>query len=602
MYVIRLNEDIIHEPDVNSLKRLAAGVISEEVNRIPSFDFTIPISNPVYSQELHDRRDIVTVMNMNTGEAEFEGTVLTHTDTMTVNGRLYRRVLAEGYLGCLRDSIQPYRHYEGYTAEQFIEALLAQHNAFMPASKRIYLGLCDISGDNTNSKTTAYRSTLEEIEVNLIRRIGGEIRIRKVNGRLTLDYVQRIGVTCSTRVELAKNMKALTVETDSTNIITRLVPLGAQLDPGNSAERLTIAEVNDGKPYLDDETALAAYGVIMGTVVFDDITIASNLAAKGREYLTNNNRVRKAYEAQALDLSVLDPSEQSLRCGNTYSFRNELMQLDEPLRLLGRRVDIYKPYAPTLRIGDKAARITDIAADTAQLIEYELPKQRQEIIAAASARMTEMITNATKGYIYVDEDLGELLIMDAPTKAAATKVWRWNSSGFAYSANGYNEGYFVGLTADGKILADSILAGTLRGFEILNGNGTFRVYPNGTVDAAAINITGGSINISTSSESYDVIQLSCGAWTHKLSPLEWVLENSDTGCKIRAQAGALFFYYNGALKLSFDTQNGTVVSHGNVNAVGVFADDLVYKGSDDNNYSVRAQIEALWDYVTGGGS
>lgn len=592
MYELMLNGTIIHELDVNSVRRLSAGVLAEEVNMIPSFSFTIPAMNPIFSQELHDRTDILTMTNTITKEVEFEGPLLTHTDAMTANGKVYKKAVAEGYLGYLRDSVQPYHHYERHTITQFLEAVLAQHNAVMPQHKRIYLGLCDFSGDNTNSKTTAYRNTLEEIEVNLIQRVGGEVRIRKVDGRLVLDFLQHIGVTCSTKVELAKNMKSLEVDTDSTNIVTRLIPLGCQLDPGNSAERLTIAEVNEGRIYIDDEKAMAKYGVIMGTVEFDDITLPSNLIARGREYLTNNNRVRKAYEGQALDLSVVDPSEQSLRYGNTYTFTNELIQLDEPLRLLGRRVDIYKPYSPTLRIGDKAARITDIAANTAQLIEYELPKQKQEILAAASSRMTDMITNATKGHIHIDEELGELLIMDTPSKETATKVWRWNSSGFAYSDHGYNEGYFVGLTLDGKILANSILAGLLQGFEIVNGNETFHVYPNGTVQAAAINITGGSINIETNSESYDVIQLSCGAWTHRISPLEWVLENTDTGCKIRAQAGAMYFYNNDTLMMYLDTKTGELK-----------AEKLTYKNPRDGYYySVADQIQTIWDIVTGGSS
>ena len=216
-------------------------------------------------------------------------------------------------------------------------------------------------------------------------------------------------------------------------------------------------------------------------------------------------------------------------------------------------------------------RITDVATRTAKLIEYDLPQQKNEILASAKGIATDIINAGINGYVVVNSN--EILIMDTPNKSTATKVWRWNSGGFGYSSNGYNGTYSTAITMNGSIVADFITAGVLRGLEILNGNGKFHVHTDGTVDAAAINITGGSINISTNSESYDVVQLACGSWTHKLSPLEWILENSDTGCKIRAQAGSIFFYNNDDLMLILNTETGTVT-----------AETVMYKDPDSSGY------------------
>ena len=596
MYRVKLNDDYIHELDVNSNKRLSAGVLAEEVNQIPSFSFTIPIMNPAFSQELHDRVDEVKLRNTKTAEDEFEGHLLSHSQSMDSSGKLCIKCIAEGHLGYLCDSIQMYHNYVDTSPESFLTALLTAHNAQVTASghpeKTITLGTVSITkSDYRRSKTTAYRNTLEEIRVNLIERIGGEIRVRRVNGSLVLDYLDRIGSNSDTKIELAKNMKSLTVDIDSSNIITRLIPLGAQLSPGDSAERLTISSVNGGKPYIDDTAGITKYGIIAGTVEFDDITVASNLKSAGQEYLTNNNRIRKAYECQALDLSLIQEDYQALVCGNSYIFKNSFMGLNERLRLIGRTVDIYKPYTPTLKIGDKTVRITDVATRTAKLIEYDLPQQKNEILASAKGIATDIINAGINGYVVVNSN--EILIMDTPNKSTATKVWRWNSGGFGYSSNGYNGTYSTAITMNGSIVADFITAGVLRGLEILNGingNGKFHVHTDGTVDAAAINITGGSINISTNSESYDVVQLACGSWTHKLSPLEWILENSDTGCKIRAQAGSIFFYNNDDLMLILNTETGTVT-----------AETVMYKDPDSSGYyNVGNQIKALWDYVTGG--
>lgn len=606
MYEVKLNNEKIHELSVRSNKRLSAGKLAEEVNQIPSFSFTIPCMNPVFSQELHDRKDIIVLENTITNETEFDGHLLSHSQSMDANGKLCIKCIAEGHLGYLCDSIQMYHNYVDTSPADFLAALLTNHNAQVTASghpeKMIQLGTVSITrSDYRRSKTTAYRNTLEEIRVNLIERIGGEIRVRRMNGHLVLDYVDKIGVNSSTEIKLAKNMKSLSVDIDTTNIVTRLIPLGAQLSPGDSAERLTIESVNSGKPYIDDTAGITKYGIIVGTVEFDDITVASNLLTAGTEYLQNNNRIRKSYEAQALDLSLIQDDYQPLVCGNTYIFNNSFLDLYERLRLFGRTVDIYKPYTPTLRIGDKAEKITDIETRTTRLIEYDLPQRDNELLSSAKGIATDLINAGINGYVVCNGN--ELLIMDTTDKATATKVWRYNLNGWGVSHNGYNGPYTMAATLDGGFVADFITAGVLRGLEILNGNGTFHVYQNGTVEASAINITGGSINITTNSESYDVIQLQHDSWKHQLAPLEWVLENTNTLCKIVAQAGAIFFDYNSGRTMTLDTQNGRIYCNNiypedihseDIYANDVWAEELYYRVSGSSAYySVRDEIEAL---------
>ena len=609
MYEVKLNNEKIHELSVNSNKRLSAGVLAEEVNQIPSFSFTIPCMNPAFSQELHDRKDNIALINTLTGEYEFEGHLLSHSQSIGANGKLCIKAIAEGHLGYLCDSIQMYHNYVDTSPADFLTALLTNHNSEVVASghpeKMIQLGTVSITrSDYRRSKTTAYRNTLEEIRVNLIERIGGEIRVRRANGHLVLDYVDQIGVNSSTEIKLAKNMKSLSVDIDTTNIVTRLIPLGAQLSPGDSAERLTIESVNSGKPYIDDTAGITKYGIIVGTVEFDDITVASNLLTAGTEYLQNNNRIRKSYEAQALDLSLIQDDYQPLVCGNTYIFNNSFLGLYERLRLFGRTVDIYKPYTPTLRIGDKAEKITDIETRTTRLIEYELPQRDNELLTSAKGIATDIINAGINGHVVCNGN--ELLIMDTADKTTATKVWRYNLNGWAVSHNGYSGPYTMAATLDGGIVADFITAGVLRGLEILNGNGKFHVHTDGSVDASAINITGGSINITTNSASYDVIQLQYDSWKHQLAPLEWVLENTNTLCKIVAQAGAIFFYYNSGRTMTLDTENGYItcegINTGDVNcedvyAADTYAEELYYKIGNNSYLSVHDQIDALWDAV-----
>lgn len=607
---------VIHANDPDSTNRLSAGKFADEVNAIPGFSFNIPAFNPAYN-ELHDRTTIISIHNDKTGEVDFEGPLIHSKEDVTAAGKVYKSCSCEGYLTYLNDSIQPYHHYESSTVTEFLTALLDYHNSVTPAEKHIALGSCDFSGDNTNSKTTSYRNTLEEIKVNLIERIGGEIRIRKVNGALVLDFLHQYGVTSDTTIELAKNIYSLSVDTDTSNIVTRLFPLGAQLNDETS-ERLTISSVNNDCPYIDEAAAIAKYGVIMGTVTFDDITVASNLLQRAQEYLTNNNRVKKGYAAQVLDLSLLEPqlnnSQLCVRAGNTYHFKHSIIGLDENLRVMKCSVDIFKPYKPEVQIGDKAESITTIATRTASLIEYELPKQRIDILAAAKATATALIEAGINGYVVANGN--EILIMDTPNKETATKVWRWNVGGFGYSSHGYSGPYTTAITMDGAIVADFITAGVLRGIEISNGNGafhvsaagavrataidinngngTFHVSPNGTVSASAINITGGSINIETNSESFDVISLSHHSdqyntdWIHTISPLEWKLENTDIDCKVVAQAGAMNFYNGNTITAEIQSDTGDVLCH-----------DVKMGNTQGGFGSLRAELDGIWAAILG---
>lgn len=596
MYKVLLNGKLLHETGVNSRYRLSSGSFTEEVNKVPSFSFATPVSNPVFAKDINDRTDIVEVVNTLTGETEFEGAVLTHSESMDRNGRLSKTVAAEGFLGYLCDSVQLYKTYKGARPIDFLNDMLYRHNAQVSSEKQIKLGVVDINESDYNaSKTTAYRSTLEEIKVNLIDRLGGEIQIRRESDGLYLDYLERIGTEKTTPIRLADNLVSLNVDTDSTNIITRLIPLGCQLDEGASAQRLTIESVNGGAAYIDDEEAIKKFGIIVGKAEFDDITLPENLLEKGREYMKNNNRIRKAYEAEALDLSVNYRSRESIRCGNIYPFKNEIFGIDEKLRIMKRTVDIYKPYAPVLQIGDKAESITDIAVRQAKLLEYSLPEQKTSILSAARATASALIKSGFKGHVVANDE--EICIMDTADKATASKVWRFNMGGFGFSKNGYNGDYETAITMDGAIVADFITAGILRGLEILNGDGTFHVMPNGKVVASAIEIKGGSININTQSENQDVITLTFAGNICNITPgMMRIISSHNQNGVIVSGTGITGYSYlgqgEGSASFQLVSENGNISTQGNVSA-----NSLYYKNDSGEFVSVKSQFDQCREQI-----
>ena len=124
------------------------------------------------------------------------------------------------------------------------------------------------------------------------------------------------------------------------------------------------------------------------------------------------------------------------------------------------------------------------------------------------------------------------------------RFWKSSDGGSAKTGP-----YTNAWTIDGNLVASFITALTLTGLKINNGNGTFKVDENGNVIANRLSsksatITGGTINIKTSSQNTSVIQLSHNEWTLKVSPLEIRIDNSTIGGHIVLQAGAMSGYWN----------------------------------------------------------
>lgn len=91
----------------------------------------------------------------------------------------------------------------------------------------------------------------------------------------------------------------------------------------------------------------------------------------------------------------------------------------------------------------------------------------------------------------------ELVIANSQDLDSATSVWRFNINGLAHS-NRYQGGtYTLAMDTQGRIVANVIQTGILQD---ANGNNSWNL------DTGALTITNGSINISTSDETQDIIQ------------------------------------------------------------------------------------------------
>lgn len=561
---------IIHSDGTD---RISGGKIAKTINAVDSFSFTIYPNNAGYDL-LKPLTTSVKVYDESTDKDIFIGRVLKCPDSMDERGLICRKVTCEGRLGWLYDSVQPYVEYKMVGISTVLSSFLSKHNAQVGADKRIELGQVTVTASNNYTYTANWDKTMNVIADKLIGKFGGEIQLRDKDGKVYLDYLENIGHGTDTTIELAVNLKTISREVDETAVITRLYPLGAKAE--DSEKRLTIGTVNGGKDYIEDSSLVAKYGVISGTQIWDDVTLASNLLSKGKEYLKSVNRAKVQYQITALDLSRIDKHIEQFELGCWYRVKNSLMGIDEDLRIVGISIDLDNPQASQLTFGDRFETLSGFMTAKTQSLQSAIDNsefRNRQVIDSKIENATKLITGAEGGHVILDpsEKPERILIMDTADINTCKSCIQLNKNGLGFwkSSDGGSAKYGPytnAWTIDGNLVASFITALTLTGLKINNGNGTFKVDENGNVVANKLSsksatITGGTINIKTSSQNTSVIQLSHNEWTLKVSPLEIRIDNSTIGGHIVLQAGAMSGYWNNELKFSLDTNSGNISTY-----------------------------------------
>lgn len=561
---------IIHSDGTD---RISGGKVAKSINAVDSFSFTIYPNNAGYDL-LKPLTTAVKVYDESTDKDIFIGRVLKCPDSMDERGLICRKVTCEGRLGWLYDSVQPYIEYKMVGISTVLSSFLSKHNAQVGADKRIELGQVTVTASNNYTYTANWDKTMDVIADKLIGKFGGEIQLRDKDGKVYIDYLEHIGHGTDTTIELAVNLKTISREVDETAVITRLYPLGAKLT--DSEKRLTIGTVNGGKDYIEDSSLVAKYGIISGTQIWDDVTLASNLLSKGKEYLKSVNRAKVQYQITALDLSRIDKHIEQFELGCWYRVKNSLMGIDEDLRIVGISIDLDNPQASQLTFGDRFETLSGFMTAKTQSLQSAIDNsefRNRQVIDSKIENATKLITGAEGGHVILDppEKPERILIMDTADINTCKSCIQLNKNGLGFwkSSDGGSakDGpYTNAWTIDGNLVASFITALTLTGLKINNGNGTFKVDENGNVVANKLSsksatITGGTINIKTSSQNTSVIQLSHNEWTLKVSPLEIRIDNSTIGGHIVLQAGAMSGYWNNELKFSLDTNSGNISTY-----------------------------------------
>lgn len=261
------------------------------------------------------------------------------------------------------------------------------------------------------------------------------------------------------------NLKELNYKGSSSDFITRLYAYGK--------DGLSFADINDGKPYVDDNTYSSR--VICGYWTDNRYEIAENLLEDAKAKLASLAVPSRSYTCSVYDLAKTNPEMYGFEDFSLFA----VVKLIDDSRgtAINHQVVEYwdYPHYPEKNdvvLSTSPARIQSQVTQIGQQIENPNSSYNQQQ-ANAVANATNWITGTDGGYVVFQRNAEgqpyEILIMDQPTIDTATKVWRWNQGGLGYSKNGYTGPYTTAITQDGAIVADFITSGILNAAVITAG-------------------------------------------------------------------------------------------------------------------------------------
>lgn len=348
---------------------------------------------------------------------------------------------------------------------------------------------------NISTSNTAYYENINmykaihDCDQSFLNRWGGEIQRR---GYL-LKILDKVGKDRGVQIKSCKNLKGFEANTNVDSITTRIKPKGNNgitidgfIDSPiiNNYARAYTKEFtyNDVKvKSADDETE--------GFSTLEEAQAELKRLAQ-LEYTENKVDIISAdYTIDFVDLSQTEEYKNYIKAERVYigdkvSVFESKLNINVVVRAIERNYNVLTQKVEEIKLSNKdigRKSINDVMID----ISKEIEKNDNSI-----EKWIQSFINAGIKDSYVFYNKEELIVCDSPTIEEAIHVWRFNKNGLAHSANGYQGPYDIALTSDGKVNANMILAGMLKGqyidarnITVPDGNGdiTFSVSSDGKV-------------------------------------------------------------------------------------------------------------------------
>lgn len=401
-----------------------------ELNKTGSFSFTLYPDHPYYGS-IQKLKSIITVYQED--YLLFRGRVLDD----EIGFYNERKVTCEGELAFLLDSIKRPYDFTGSVAE-YLALLLESHNAQVDETKRFTLGNVTVTDPNDYivRSNIDYTDTWKEMNDKLLTWLGGFLSVRHADGVAYLDYLADFALLSPQKIEFGKNLLDQKRIIKGADVATVVIPLGAKLKDAEGKDtdkRLTIETVNGGADFIEDASAISQYGTIVKTVIFDDVTIAENLKAKGQAYLSSLVKLPESIELTAADLATVSTAFSSFHLGTYVDVVSKPHGLNQKFLVRKLSINLLDPAANKLTLGGvfeglaaSLKGLTDTQGKIINEISESVRKASEAVYNVeqnleSSIRQSEENIKATVAESYYLKDETDALVSSVSTTIEQTK-------------------------------------------------------------------------------------------------------------------------------------------------------------------------------------
>lgn len=429
MYKVYCDNQLLYHSKLENLQIFNPSV-ELELNKTGSFDFNIFPNHPRYGL-IKKLKSIIKVYQDD--YMLFRGRVLDD-EIGFFNGK---SVTCEGELAFLLDSIQRPYDFTGGVAE-FLSILITNHNAQVDEEKRFAIGNVTVTDPNDYivRSDIDYVSTWEVINKKLLEMLGGFLFVRHENGLNIIDYLAESTLLSHQKITFGKNLLDLKRIRKGSDIATVIIPLGAKLkdEEGKDTEqRLTIADVNGGADYVEDAEAIAQFGTIVKTVIFDDVTQPENLKTKGKAELASRVKQLETIELTAADLATVDKTVTSFHLGTQVRVDSDPHGIDQLFTVSKLSIKLLDPAANKLTLGktvqafsEAVKSVSDVQSVILQTVEKNAQTDSEAVYNVernllSSIQATEENIKSTVAENYYLKEDTEALISSVSTEIEQTK-------------------------------------------------------------------------------------------------------------------------------------------------------------------------------------
>ncbi|EAG8241322.1 hypothetical protein B5P02_00895 [Listeria monocytogenes] len=285
-----------------------------------------------------------------------------------------------------------------------------------------------------------------------------------------ISMLKKRGTDSGVSIAYRKNMTGLDINTDTLDMVNAIMPYAIKtVNDSDTVISLSESYIYSPNYKNGDEINAVEMDYSSDENVVDEITLRN--AAKN--YFSSNtiNEPKLDLEISFQDLGQTEEYKMfqnmnRIFIGDTLSVFHSELNIEATARMVEFTMDSLRGKYITCVVGSvKSDLKSTMTAGMATLDEIEAGDNRmQEYVDD----LTNQITGNKGGNLVIrpPEKPAELLIMDTDNVGTAVNLWRFNQMGLGHSKTGYNGEYTIGLTQDGKIVADLIATGTLRAIDI----------------------------------------------------------------------------------------------------------------------------------------